>query len=353
MRLRATLWSRLRQHLPGVCFVARGAATARPPIHPIPPPLRIITCGLSSSQCDLLRLALAETDGVTELTLCGPDQTTREGILGVAGKYDLMVMGEDVLALEKTALIQTVSAEYPRLPILVVVPESRSEMAGESLAEGATGYLLTSELTGARVRGAIAEVLREKKLENEVRELELDPGADHCQDRLTGLLSSGLAVEFFESEFRSAVRWRADISCLIIRISRLDNLIQSHGQAFADLIIRNAANLLGRAVRHADVLTRLFPNEFLLVLPGATLPQACQRAQQILSLLAAHQFALFPPALEVSVNIGLASRMESVAERASDLIEFARRVVRSDTAGGNRPSISVWSSKEPAAGETE
>lgn len=347
LHLRATLWSRLRQHLNGIGLHGRSSVAYSPGADRDPAPLRIMGCGLSSSQCDLLQVALAETDGGTDLTFYHAEMPGGEGLVSAASKYDLLVMGEEVLGRDGGNLIQSVSTEHPGLPILVVIPESKSEIAGESLADGATGYLLASELTGPKVRGAIAEVLREKKLELEVRELELEASQDRCRDRLTGLLVSHLAEEFFESEFRSAVRWQGDIACLIIRISRLDDLVQTHGQAFADLIVRNVANLLGRAIRHADVLARSGSNGFLLVLPGASLSQACQRAQQILVLLSAHQFALFPPALEVSVHIGVASRMESSATCAAGLVSCARKVVRDDYAGGSRPSISVWSSREP------
>lgn len=345
-----TLWFRLRQQLHEVCALGRGEP--RPPrVHEPPPPLRILSWGLSGSQGDLLRLALAESQGRTELTFFEPGRKRDRGVVPVAAEHDLLVMGEDVFSEAGRDLIRAVSSQHPKLPMLVIVPESRSEMAGESLAEGATGYLLTSELSGPMVRAAIAEVLREKKLETDVRRLELEDPSQRSGDPLTGLLDCELGVDFFESEFRSAVRWRSDVSCLIIRISRMDDLVQSHGQAFADLIIRNVANLLGRAVRHADVLTRLNPDEFLLVLPGTTLAQGCQRAQQILALLGAHQFALFPPALEVSVHIGVASRTESASACAADLIRFARKAVRDDVAAGARPTISVWSSLDPIAGE--
>jgi diguanylate cyclase (GGDEF)-like protein len=348
---RGTLWSKLRQQLNGVCHLGRGYAGRRREVHAGPPALRILSCGLPPPQSDLFRSALAGAKSQTDVTYLPVGREHGQDLLDTAGDHDLLVVGEEALSEGDGGLIPSVLLKHPNLPVLVVVPECKSEAAGESLADGATSYLLANELSGPAVRAAIAEVLREKKLEIEIRMLEEEGSSEQCRDRLTGLLESELAVEFFESEFQSAVRWGTDISCLIIRISRMDSLVQSHGQAFADLIIRNIANLLGRAVRHADVLTRPRADEFLLVLPGATLATSCQRAHQVLGLLSAHQFGLFPPALEVSVHIGVASRMESPAVCAGDLIRFARKMVPSSLEAGARPSVSVWSSLEPPKDE--
>jgi len=344
MLSRVNLWSRLRQSFLGVCSVGRGLI-ACPEAGEEGIPRRILTYGLTQEQQDLLVSALGpEPAGpdITDLSL--PSSGT---LLGAAEGHDLLVLGISQFDGPSPSLVRSITSEYPSLPVLVVAPESESETAGRCLAEGAMTYLLTTELSAPMLREAVMEAYREKQLEMEVHGFSDGAAVPGSRDPLTGFPDADLARDFFESEFRSAARWNSDICCLVIRLSGVDEIIQAHGSVFTDLVVRNIGNLIGKAARHADVVSQLGDGEFVLILPGASLAQGSQRAQQILTLLGRHQPALFPPALQVKVNIGVASRIESTATGAADLLRFAQAMAVRGEAEGPRPSVSVWNLPDP------
>jgi diguanylate cyclase (GGDEF)-like protein len=341
MHSRGNFWSKIRQRLFGTYDAGLSLTTLPPFGREKTVPTRILSCGFPAESAGLVEAALSET-GDSAIVTDLPSSVEEDTLFEAAAQHDLLILGSRHFPERLPFLVRDMTTEYPSLPIVVIAPDDESATAGQCLAEGAMTYLLTSELTAPMLREAVEEAFREKSLELDVCEAADESPATRCRDPLTGLPDSELARDFFDSEFHSAARRDTDISCLVIRISRMDELVEVHGPVFSDLVVRNTADLLSRAVRHADVLARIERAEFILVLPGASTAQATQRARQILTLLAGHGASFFPPATDVGIRIGIASRMESPAGSAEELAEFARVALRQEAAEGNQAGISLW-----------
>jgi PleD family two-component response regulator len=145
----------------------------------------------------------------------------------------------------------------PDDPIIVIVAEPSFGLVERVLEAGAAECLLESEVRTAYLREAIREAIAHKGIEKEVRALSASPSNAPVNDRLTGLMSSEMAGEFLEAEFRSAARGNRDVACLLVQAVGLDEISESYGTAFANVALREMGKSLKRLVRHADVLSRL------------------------------------------------------------------------------------------------
>lgn len=106
---------------------------------------------------------------------------------------------------------------------------------------------------------SLIEALREKRAaEEKIRYLSL-------HDTLTDLYNRG----YFEEELARVERGRNyPVSIIMADLDGLKKVNDTLGHSYGDMLIKDAANILRRAVRSGDVVARLGGDEFALILPG-------------------------------------------------------------------------------------
>ncbi len=268
------------------------------------------------------------------------------GLAGVtvdsASAWDVVLVGGEEILLRGLDWLENLVRMTPDQPIMVVVSESGSDLVGRVLEAGATECLLESEVTAGMVKEAIRDAITQKGIEKEVRALSAVPSNVTVNDRLTGLISSRMAEEFLETEFRSAARGDRDVACLLIHIDGIDGIAESYGAAFTNVVLREVGTSLKRSVRHADLLSRLNGAEFLIVLPGANVVQAVRRGRQIAQSMMGKEVVIFDETIPLVVRIGVASRKTSNASGPDVLIDLARKALDGPAENQDGLPVSVW-----------
>jgi diguanylate cyclase (GGDEF)-like protein len=123
------------------------------------------------------------------------------------------------------------------------------------------------------------EELQKRVMEVEKLQLELREQALH--DPLTGLYNRRYLDETLSREILGA---RQKNDCLSIIMADIDNFKttnDTYGHRAGDLFLVEIALLLKREVRETDIVCRYGGEEFVLVLPGATVDSAEKRAEEI------------------------------------------------------------------------
>ncbi len=137
-------------------------------------------------------------------------------------------------------------------------------------------------------------------------------------DPLTGLPNRRYAIERLAQEWQNS----PVISCLMVDIDRFKSVNDRHGHATGDEVIAHAAHVLQAASRSQDAVCRFGGEEFLVILPEASLSAAKSCAERIRKAVEASPFVKDNIRLELTVSIGVASRRPSI-RRFEDMIKAA------------------------------
>lgn len=125
-----------------------------------------------------------------------------------------------------------------------------------------------------RMLGAIMEITKQKQAEEVLRQ-------ESLHDPLTGLYNRRYMEEMLEREIRRAERNQQQISIIMLDVDNFKQVNDKFGHAAGDTLLHNLGLFLLKYVRGADIACRYGGDEFLLILPGASLEVTHQRAEKI------------------------------------------------------------------------
>jgi diguanylate cyclase (GGDEF)-like protein len=101
------------------------------------------------------------------------------------------------------------------------------------------------------------------------------------RDPLTGLFNRRFMEESLVRELQRAARNRQSVSLIMMDIDRFKQLNDRFGHNTGDAALRALGRLLQTCSRESDIPCRYGGDEFLLILPEASLEIARQRAEQL------------------------------------------------------------------------
>ncbi len=101
------------------------------------------------------------------------------------------------------------------------------------------------------------------------------------RDPLTGLFNRRYMEESLAREIKNAERANHAVGLIMMDVDRFKNYNDTHGHEAGDKVLRELGRILSEKVRGGDVACRYGGEEFLLILPGATLDVAWERAETI------------------------------------------------------------------------
>jgi diguanylate cyclase (GGDEF)-like protein len=101
------------------------------------------------------------------------------------------------------------------------------------------------------------------------------------RDPLTGLFNRRYMEETLERELRRAERSHEPLSVIMLDLDHFKRFNDTFGHEAGDVVLRELGHLLKTHVRRGDVACRYGGEEFMLVLPDATLAVASARAEEL------------------------------------------------------------------------
>ncbi|WMW03326.1 sensor domain-containing diguanylate cyclase [Pseudomonas entomophila] len=153
---------------------------------------------------------------------------------------------------------------------------------------------------------------------------------DAQTDPLTGLVNRR-GLEFALSLLQAEGR---DFSAIVLDVDHFKRVNDGHGHAVGDTVLHRLAELMRGACREGDVLCRTGGEEFLMLLPGASLEAALSVAER---LRLAVQNTAIAPVGGVTVSLGVA-RWQALPDSEPDATLKAadRALYQAKRAGRNR-----------------
>jgi diguanylate cyclase (GGDEF)-like protein len=194
------------------------------------------------------------------------------------------------------------------------------------------------------------EELRERKhAENELKianeelhKLQVELRAQALHDPLTGLPNRRYLDEIISREVLRANRNNNYLGTIIADIDHFKMINDTYGHHVGDLFLVEISRLLERELRGSDFVCRYGGDEFVLVLPGATVVSTEKRAEDIrkkcASIIVQHE----GNNLSITMSFGIAilpvhgKQWEEIIMKADQALFDAKRIGRDQVmVGGN------------------
>ncbi len=117
----------------------------------------------------------------------------------------------------------------------------------------------------AIIIGALSD--RERKLKETLKELAY-------RDELTGCLNYRFIIELFKREISQSKRNNKEMIVIMLDLDNFKTVNDHFGHMMGNEVLKWFANILKISVRNLDIVGRYGGDEFLLILPECSLPQA-------------------------------------------------------------------------------
>jgi diguanylate cyclase (GGDEF)-like protein len=144
-------------------------------------------------------------------------------------------------------------------------------------------------------------------------------------DSLTGLLNRRAIEEAIGAQMQRGRRSGEPHSLLMLDLDHFKSINDRLGHAAGDLVLQHVATVLQANVRNIDQVARVGGEEFLVLMPGASLDTARPAAERLREQLTADSAQFQGTSVKISVSIG-------IAQWADHSEELSRLLIRVDTA---------------------
>lgn len=233
------------------------------------------------------------------------------------------------------------------VPVVVVTGENDSSTAADAIAAGAQDYvvklgdylftipvLIEKSINQHRIRREnvrLQQRLREMLRELQEKNAELKTSMDQLErmatsDSLTGLANRRRFDELLRKRFDEARRYGFDLSCCMCDLDCYKTLNDTLGHQVGDQVLADAAAVIRRSLRKADVAGRYGGDEFVLLLPHTPLDRAVQVTERIRRELSDATCRL-SGCEGVTLSVGVASLDADNPPTADELLAMSDRAL--------------------------
>ena len=149
-------------------------------------------------------------------------------------------------------------------------------------------------------------------------------------DELTGLGNRRLVNKVLRDEINRARRGNTSLSVILMDVDYFKDYNDHYGHPAGDAVLKRLADLMERATARAgEVVGRYGGEEFILVLPGASIHSALRTAERLKELVVAEAIPHEKSAIGgiITVSQGLVSVMPDAELTPTDLIKRADKAL--------------------------
>ena len=179
--------------------------------------------------------------------------------------------------------------------------------SGQTLFIEFKNSLIMEDGVPVAIQGSSRDITERFELEEKLKKSMQELDSLARTDALTGLLNRRGIYEHLESELKRSSREKIALSLALVDLDKLKNINDNYGHIVGDEALMSVANAINQSIRSYDRVGRLGGDEFLLVLPGASLDEAENVCARISSTVAKTKTS--QSSLSFSVSIGLSSSL--------------------------------------------
>ena len=230
-------------------------------------------------------------------------------LVAAKGALDLIIVNVAAAGFDGLRIVaQAKSGDARRAPILAVVEPAERPRMVKALELGAADILsrpIDTEELSARVRTQI----RRKRYTDFLRQ-KLDSSMEMAvTDALTGLHNRRYMTGQLQALVGRAAQGGAQVAALVLDIDHFKSVNDSFGHDAGDEVLVEFAVRLATNVRAVDLPCRMGGEEFVVVMPGASLEDAGRVAERIRRDVASAPFRVMggKEQITITISIGVAA----------------------------------------------
>ncbi len=177
-----------------------------------------------------------------------------------------------------------------------------------------------------------------EKINNELLENNTLLQEQSIRDGLTNLYNHRFMMELLEQEIKKSDKNKTELCLMMLDIDYFKRVNDNYGHQTGDRVLNMVAKLIKLNVRDYDYVGRYGGEEFLVLLPGISLKEACQIAENIRESIQNYNFTtreLKVSNLNITISIGLtkyqSEDIKAFINRADTLLYQAKEKGRNRT----------------------
>ncbi len=124
-------------------------------------------------------------------------------------------------------------------------------------------------------------------------------------DGLTGLENHRTFYEILEKELRRSQRYGGQISVIMADVDNLKYINDNYGHRAGDLAIRQISKKIRLCIRQIDTAARYGGDEFTVILPNTSLPDATVVAERMVEMVASNPLEWENEKIAISISVGV------------------------------------------------
>ena len=186
--------------------------------------------------------------------------------------------------------------EYISIPIIFLSSETDQNLQMDAKRMGGDEFLTKSIRPELLVSNVAVRAQRMKLLRSYM-----------IRDSLTGLYNHTSTKDFLEKHVIGSRRSGEDVCFVMIDLDHFKGVNDRYGHATGDRVIVALANLLRQRLRKSDVIGRYGGEEFCVILPGTSMPDAMVLMNQLRQCFEAICFPVSGGSFSVTFSCGVAS----------------------------------------------
>jgi len=160
-------------------------------------------------------------------------------------------------------------------------------------------------------------------------------------DALTGLLNRRAIEEAMQAQMQRSRRTGESFSVLMFDLDHFKSINDRYGHVVGDRALRHAASTLKAGLREVDSLARIGGEEFLALMPGATLEASQPVAERLCLSLEKQPLGLEASHVSLSVSIGIAQWAGATEDASRLLARVDEALYQAKLQGRNRVVVAV------------
>ncbi|MEP7705976.1 GGDEF domain-containing protein [Paraglaciecola sp. 25GB23A] len=176
----------------------------------------------------------------------------------------------------------------------------------------------------------------EVKIAERTNQLHVEANTDY----LTGINNRRAIIKYLETEIERCSRYKRPCSIMMLDLDYFKQVNDKHGHQVGDNILVLVANAISDTCRLADHVGRYGGEEFLIVLPETSEPEALELAERIRQTIATLKLDI---GLPLTVSIGVASLSlqtevdsHTFIKQADDAVYKAKEQGRNQVVGSQK-----------------
>lgn len=173
-------------------------------------------------------------------------------------------------------------------------------------------------------------------------------------DSHTGLYNHRYLAEALDIALYRFRKFNHPFSVIMLDLDYFKAINDVYGHQFGDIVLKQLAGQLTRAVRRQDLVIRFGGEEFIIISPGINKAAALTLAQRLIDSIRLYNFGNEKHIINLKASLAVASYPEDKLSEDTDLVKFADQILsKAKIDGGNRIYSAVNIEKERGAEDIE